>query len=168
MKHEQKALDGRVELVCSRSVLATHAGADAMKPILIAAFLATALWLPAQAAQPAPSTGPDTITFAQYRDWRVNFIAEQQRRLAARLAETGLGQADRERLTREKAYYDRQAAMPADQRDKMFRGRFNLIDTDHDGTIDQAERTAWHNKQQAYFHQRAARYRRADAAPTAH
>ncbi|MGH7093168.1 MAG: hypothetical protein ACREFB_06505 [Stellaceae bacterium] len=132
-----------------------------MKPILIAAFLATALWLPAQAAQPAPAAGPDTITFAQYRDWRVNFIAEQQRRLAARLTETGLSQSDHDRLTREKAYYDRQAAMPADQRDKMFRARFNLIDADHDGTIDRAERTAWHTK-------RAARYRRTDAAAAAH
>jgi hypothetical protein len=139
-----------------------------MKPILIAAFLITALWLPAQAAQPTPATGPDTITFAQYRDWRVNFIAEQQRRLAGQLAEPGLSQTDRERLTREKAYYDRQAAMPAAQRDKMFRARFNLIDTDHDGTVDQAERTAWHDKQQTYYRQREARYHRADAAATAH
>lgn len=151
-----------------------------MKLILLAALVAAAMWQPAQAAQPAPAaqpattagtaaaTDPDTISFAQYRDWRLNFIAQQQQRLRAQLAQADLPQASRNRLTREKAYYDRQAAMPAAQRDKMFRARFNLIDTDHDGTIDKAERTAWHNKQQAYYRQREARYRNEDAAATAH
>jgi hypothetical protein len=133
-----------------------------MKTILLAAaLLLAALSIPAHAAQPAMANGPDTITFTQYRDWRIDFIAEKQRQLAAQLAETGLGQADRDRLTREKAYYERQAAMPADQRDHMFHTRFDLIDTNHDGVIDRGERAAWHDKQQA-------RYRHEASADTRH
>ncbi len=133
-----------------------------MKTILMAAaILLGAVWLPAQAAQTAAPNGPATITFAQYRDWRVNFIAKRQHQLAAELAETGLSQSDRSRFTREKAYYDRQAAMSADQRDRMFRARFDLIDTNHDGTIDRAERAAWHDNE-------AARYRHEASAATRH
>lgn len=130
--------------------------------LLAAALIIAALQFPARAAEPAVSAnGPDTITFTQYRDWRIDFIAEQQRRLAGQLGQTGLGQADRDRLTREKAYYDRQAAMPADQRDHMFHARFDMIDTNHDGVIDRAERAAWHDKQQArYRHEAAADTRR--------
>jgi len=129
--------------------------------LLAAAVLAAALWLPAQAAEPAALNGPDTITFAQYRDWRVDFIAQKQRQITAQLGQTGLSQADRERLTREKAYYDRQAVMSADQRDHMFHARFDLIDTNHDGVIDRAERAAWHDKQQArYRHEASADTRR--------
>lgn len=133
-----------------------------MKTMLLAAALVVAaLQLPAWAAEPALANGPDTITFTQYRDWRIDFIAEQQRRLTAQLGQTGLGQADRDRLTREKSYYDRQAAMAADQRDHMFHARFDLIDTNHDGVIDRAERAAWHDKQQS-------RYRREASADTRH
>jgi len=129
--------------------------------LLAAALLVGALQFPAQAAEPAALNGPDTITFTQYRDWRIDFIAQKQRQIAAQLAETGLGQADRDRLTREKAYYDRQAAMPADQRDHMFHARFDLIDTNHDGVIDHAERAAWHDKQEArYRHEASADTRR--------
>ena len=133
-----------------------------MKTMLLAAALLAAAWLPVQAAEPAvPANGPDAITFSQYRDWRIDFIAEQQRRLTAQLAETGLGQSDRDRLTREKAYYDRQAAMPTDQRDHMFHARFDMIDTNHDGVIDRAERAAWHDKQEArYRHEASADTRR--------
>jgi hypothetical protein len=132
-----------------------------MKTMLVAAALLVATWLPVQAAEATTPSGPDTITFAQYRDWRIDFIAEKQRQLAAQLAETGVSQTDRERLTREKAYYDRQAAMPADQRDHMFHARFDMIDTNHDGVIDRAERAVWHDKQQArYRHEASADARR--------
>ena len=126
-----------------------------MKTMLLAAALVLAAWLPARGAEPAPA-GPDTITFTQYRDWRIDFIAQKQRQLAAQLAGTGISQADRDRLTRQKAYYDRQAAMPADQRDHMFHARFDLIDANHDGIIDRAERTAWHDKQQARYRHEAS------------
>ncbi|HEX5317590.1 MAG TPA: hypothetical protein VFW46_00440 [Stellaceae bacterium] len=128
-----------------------------MRTLVLAAMLLAALWLPARAAEP----DQDRISFAQYRDWRVDFIAQRQRQIAAQLAADGLATADRDRLTREKSYYDRQAAMPADQRDRMFQARFELIDTNHDGAIDRAERSAWHDKQQArYRHQASAETRR--------
>ncbi|HEY1796157.1 MAG TPA: hypothetical protein VGG57_08555 [Stellaceae bacterium] len=133
-----------------------------MKTMLLAAtLLAAAAWLPARAAEPATANGPDTITFTQYRDWRIDFIAQKQRQISAQLGQAGSSQSDRDRATREKAYYDRQAAMPADQRDHMFHARFDLIDTNHDGVIDRAERAAWHDKQQA-------RYRHEAAADTRH
>lgn len=132
-----------------------------MRTMLLAAALVLAAWFPAQAAEPAAPNGPDTITFAQYRDWRIDFIAQKQRQVTAQLGQTGLSQADRDRLTREKAYYDRQAAMSADQRDHMFHARFDLIDANHDGIIDRAERAAWHDKQQArYSHEASAAPRR--------
>jgi hypothetical protein len=133
-----------------------------MKTILLAAMaLVAASWLPARAAEPVLATGPDTITFAQYRDWRIDFIQQRERQLTAQLGQTGLGQTDRDRVTREKAYYDRQAAMPTDQRDHMFHARFDMIDANHDGMIDRAERAAWHDKQQArYSHEAAADTRR--------
>jgi hypothetical protein len=132
-----------------------------MKTILFAALIAASLWLPCQAAESTRASDPDTITFAQYRDWRVNLISERQHQIAARLAAAGLNDADRQRLEREKSYYDRQAAMPADQRDHMFHARFDLIDTNHDGVIDRAERTAWHDKQQGrYSHEASAAPRR--------
>lgn len=128
-----------------------------MKPMMIAAFCLAILCAPARAAEPAmPSAGPDTITFTQYRDWRNDFIARRQGQIISQLAERGLSEADHDRLTREKAYYDRQAAMSGDERDRMFRARFNQIDTNRDGTIDRAERTAWHDRQQARYRHDAA------------
>jgi hypothetical protein len=150
-------------MMCSHFVSTTVGGEISMKTMLLAAAAAllAAAWLPAQAAEPAAPNGPDTITFAQYRDWRIDFIAEKQRQIAAQLGQTGLSQSDRDRLTREKAYYDRQAAMPADQRDHMFHARFALMDTNHDGVIDRAERAAWHDKQQAHYsHEASAEPRR--------
>jgi hypothetical protein len=140
----------------------TSGGETAMKTILLAVMALFAVsWVPAWAAEPVLANGPDTITFAQYRDWRIDFIQQRQRQLTAQLGQTGLSQADRERTTREKAYFERQAAMPADQRDHMFHARFDLIDTNHDGVIDRAERAAWHDKQQArYSHEASAQTRR--------
>jgi hypothetical protein len=129
--------------------------------LFLAAALLVAAWLPARAAEPAPANSPDTITFAQYRDWRIDFISEKQRQITAQLGQTGLSQTDRDRLTREKAYYERQAAMSADRRDHMFHARFDLIDANHDGIVDRAERAAWHDKQQArYRHEASADTRR--------
>jgi hypothetical protein len=129
-----------------------------MKPVLFAAAVlaVAAFGLPAFAAEPAPRSDPDTITFEQYRDWRLNYIEERQGQLAARLQAAGLDARERERLTREKAYYDGQAAMPAAERDRLFRARFDRIDANHDGTIDRAERTAWHDRQRAYYRRQAS------------
>jgi hypothetical protein len=132
------------------------------KTILLAALIAASLWLPCQAAESTRPSDPDTITFAQYRDWRVNLISERQHQIAARLAAAGLNDADRQRLEREKSYYDRQAAMPEGERDRLFRARFDQIDTNHDGIIDRAERAAWREKEHSRYHRETA------AADTGH
>jgi hypothetical protein len=114
-----------------------------------AALLATAP-LPVAAAT-APPPVADTITFDQYRDWRMHFIEQRQTQIAAELAEKDLSTTRRASLERQKAYYDYFAAMPAAERDRRFRDRFDQIDTNHDGIIDPAERAAWHDKQRAYY-----------------
>lgn len=122
-------------------------------------FLATSP-LPAVAASAPPAAAPaaDAISFDQYRDWRMHFIEQRQTQIAAELAEKDLSATRRTSLERQKAYYDYFAAMPAAERDHRFRDRFNQIDTNHDGIIDQAERTAWHDKQRAYYER--SNYRR--------
>jgi hypothetical protein len=127
-----------------------------------AALFAAASYLPAEAA-PAPTAAPDTITFEQYRDWRLHFIEERQTQIAAELAEKNLATDRRAGLEHQKAYYDFFAAMPAAERDHRFRERFDQIDTNHDGVIDLAERTAWHEKQRA-FYERSGSYRHEAAA----
>jgi hypothetical protein len=129
-----------------------------------AAVFAAASSLPADAAPaPAAAVTADTITFDQYRDWRLHFIEERQTQIAAELAEKSLGADRRAGLERQKAYYDFFAAMPAAERDRRFRERFDQIDTNHDGVIDLAERTAWHEKQRA-FYERSGSYRHEAAA----
>ena len=116
-----------------------------------AVFLAAAP-LPAVAATaPGPAATADTITFDQYRDWRMHFIEQRQTQIAAELAEKDLSATRRTSLERQKAYYDYFAAMSPAERDRRFRDRFDQIDTDHDGVIDPAERAAWHDKQRAYY-----------------
>jgi hypothetical protein len=115
--------------------------------------------LPAQAAPAAAETAAaDTITFDQYRDWRLHFIEERQTQIAAELAQQDVSATRRAGLQRQKAYYDFFAAMPAVERDRRFRERFDEIDTNHDGIIDQNERAAWHEKQRA-FYDRTSSYR---------
>jgi hypothetical protein len=114
-----------------------------------ASLFAGVCCLPVEAA-PA-STDPDTITFDQYRDWRVHFIEERQIQIAAELAQKDLSADRRAGLERQKAYYDFFAAMPAAERDRRFRERFDEIDSNHDGIIDHDERAAWHEKQRAFY-----------------
>ena len=107
---------------------------------------------PAQAASPpVERAAAETITFDQYRDWRLHFIEERQTQIEAELAVKDLSARRRTGLERQKAYYDFFAAMPAAERDRRFRERFDEIDTNHDGVIDRAERTAWHEKQRAFY-----------------
>jgi hypothetical protein len=119
--------------------------------LLAAAVFLAAAPLPAVAATAPPTATADTITFDQYRDWRMHFIEQRQTQIAAELAEKDLSATRKESLQRQKAYYDYFAAMSPAERDRRFRDRFDQIDTDHDGVIDPAERAAWHDKQRAYY-----------------
>jgi hypothetical protein len=142
------------------------------------AAIAATLWLPGEAAQPAaPAAAPaetaaraaasagDAITFEQYRDWRLNFNERRQRELAAQLAASDLPAQQKARLEKIKAYYDWLAGLSEPDRDRRFRARFDRIDIDHDGQIDQSERAAWRDKQHAFYrHAAAAREQPAEAA----
>jgi hypothetical protein len=120
------------------------------------AFLALTPWLPARAHGAAPGAAAGApISFAEYRDFRLQIIDRRREMLAMRLAAPDLATKDKASLERQKAYYDRWAKMAADVRDRLFRERFDDIDTDHDGTIDAQERAAWHARQQAYYRELA-------------
>jgi hypothetical protein len=141
-----------------------------MKWTLLAAsaVIAATLWLPGEAAQPAApaaaTAGADTpITFEQYRDWRLNFNERRRSELAARLSASDLPAGQKPRLEQIKAYYDRLADLPQADRDRRFRDRFDRIDTNHDGQIDQAERAAWRDKQRAFYRHDATMRRPAEA-----
>lgn len=137
--------------------------------IAVAAIAAT-FWLPGEAAQPAATAtagataaGNDAnITFAQYRDWRNDFTARRRSALAAQLSQRDLPAAQKTRLTQVKAYYGWLAGLSEADRDRRYRLRFDQIDTDHDGTMDRAERAAWHDKRRALY-----RNDRVAQAPTA-
>jgi tellurite resistance protein len=120
-----------------------------------AASMPTATAAPA-AQQPTGRSPPAKITFAEYRDFRLHFVADRRARLAQQLASPGLSADEKARLERTKAYYDGLAAMPAAERDRLYHARFDQIDTDHDGTIDDAERAAWRVKQRQYYAEVAA------------
>ena len=118
------------------------------------AAIAATLALPSEAAQPAApaaATG-DPITFEQYRDWRLAFIERRQGELARQLAVADLPARQKARLEQVKAYYDWLAGLPEPDRDRRFHERFDRIDANHDGQIDPAERSAWRDKQRAFYH----------------
>jgi hypothetical protein len=144
-------------MVCSNHAL-NLLGRDAMKWMLLAAaaVVAAGLWLPGQAAQPAPQAGADDpISFEEYRDWRLRFIERRQAQLAAQLSAADLPARQRARLEQTKAYYDWLAGLPATDRDRRFRERFDQIDANHDGVIDRDERAAWRDKQRALYRRTA-------------
>lgn len=130
-----------------------------MKPILryasavLAAASAAMIAAPAAPAQAAPSfaSAGETITFDQYRDWRMQFIEQRQTQIAARLADKELTPTRRQSLERQKGYYDYFAAMDPAERDRRFHQRFDRIDSNHDGIIDASERAAWHDRQRSYY-----------------
>ena len=132
--------------------------------IAIAALISAGLWhLPATAQKPATAQNPPVaapseagISFDQYRDFRLHYIAQRRAQLARQLAAPDLDPAKKARLAETKAYYDRQAAMPEAERDKLYRARFEQIDTNRDGQLDEAERAAWRAKRRAYYAERAA------------
>src|SRR5215467_3803382 len=107
-----------------------------------AALLSGAWWQWPAAAQrtPEPTAAEEMITFDQYREFRMRDLQQRQARLAHRLAAPGLSAAEKASLERRKAYYDRLAAMPAEEL----------------GQLDPQERAAWREKQREYYRQQAA------------
>jgi len=117
------------------------------------ATIVASLWLPVEAAQPVPPpNGGDSITFEQYRDWRLEFSERRRSELEMQLSAADLQAERRSRLEQSKAYFEWLAGLPAAERDAKFRERFDRIDANHDGMIDPAERTAWRDKQRAFYH----------------
>jgi hypothetical protein len=133
-----------------------------------AALLAMAwsYWPAVAQRAPQPAAASDMITFEQYRDFRARDLQQRQARLARQLADPGISAAEKASVERRKAYYDRLAAMPAEERDQLYRERFDQIDSNHDGKLDPEERAAWREKQrEVYRQQSAARARPADQQP---
>jgi hypothetical protein len=106
------------------------------------------------------------ITFDQYRDFRARDLQQRQARLAHQLAAPGLAAAEKASLDRRKAYYEKLAALPAAERDQLYRERFDQIDANHDGKLDPEERAVWREKQREYYRQQSAE--RAGAASEQH
>ena len=124
-----------------------------------AAVLLAMAWShwPAVAQRAAePAAAGELITFDQYRDFRTRDLQQRQARLARQLADPGLSAAEKASIERRKAYYDRLAAMPAEERDEIYRERFDQIDANHDGKLDAEERAAWREKQREYYRQQSA------------
>ena len=126
--------------------------------LIAAAALTIAAWwhLPAVAQRAAQPAASEPITFEQYRDFRLHDLAQRQARLTKQLAAPDLSAAERGSLERRKAYYDQLAAMPAEERDKLYRERFDQIDVNHDGKLDPEERAAWRGTQREFYRQQAA------------
>jgi len=133
-----------------------------------AALLLAAVWWhwPAEAQRaPEPASADQMISFEQYRDFRLHDLQQRQARLARRLAAPGLTAAERASLERRKAYWDQLAAMPDEERDQLFRERFDQIDANHDGKLDLQERAAWRDRQREYYRQQARDRGRANGEP---
>jgi hypothetical protein len=122
----------------------------------------------ASAVRPPPPrpVAAQLITFEEYRDFRLHDIVQRRERLARALAAPDLPAAQKASLEARKTYYDHLAAMPAEARDRLFRARFDQIDTNHDGLIDDGERAAWREKQRDHYRELTAE--RATAAAYQH
>jgi hypothetical protein len=123
-----------------------------------AGVLAGLAWwhLPAAAQRAPQPAASEAITFEQYRDFRLHDLAQRRARLAKQLAAPDLPAAEKTSLERRKSYYDQVAAMPAEERDQLYRERFDEIDANHDGKLDTQERAAWREKQREIYRQQAA------------
>ena len=137
-------------------------------PVAAAVLLAAAWshWPAAAQRAPQPAAAGDMITFDQYRDFRAHDLQQRQARLARQLSDPGLSVAEKASVERRKAYYDRLAAMPAEERDQLYRARFDQIDSNHDGKLDAEERAVWREKQREVYRQQSAdRARPVDQQP---
>jgi hypothetical protein len=122
-----------------------------------AAFAGLVWWhLPAVAQRAPQPAASEAITFEQYRDFRLHDLAQRRARLAKQLSAPELSAAEKASLERRKSYYDQLAAMPAEERDQLYRERFDEIDANHDGKLDIQERAAWRDKQRETYRQQAA------------
>lgn len=83
--------------------------------------------------------------------------------LATQLTSSDLPAERKARLQQVKEYYDWFANLPAPDRDRRFRERFDRIDANHDGEIDPNERSAWREKQRAFYHREGERSQTATA-----
>jgi len=90
---------------------------------------------------PQPAAAGDMITFDQYRDFRARDLQQRQARLARHLADPGVS-LRRRRASSAASLLRRVAAMPAEERDQLYRERFDQIDSNHDGKLDPEERAA--------------------------
>jgi hypothetical protein len=126
--------------------------------VLSAAALAIAAgWhLPAVAQRAPQPAASEVITFEQYRDFRLHDLAQRQARLTKQLAASDLSAAQKGSLERRKSYYDQLAAMSPEERDELYRERFDQIDANHDGKLDLEERAAWRETQRQFYRQQAA------------
>jgi hypothetical protein len=69
-----------------------------------ASLIAVACYRPAEAGMATADTAAaGTITFEQYRDWRMHFVEERQTQIAAELAEKDLSAPRKAALDRQKA-----------------------------------------------------------------
>lgn len=93
----------------------------------------------------ATDSAAETITGDPYPAWRMHFIVERQDQIAAGLADNNLTDAQRASLQRQKAYDDHVAAIPRDDRDRLFGERSEEIGTNRDGVIDRNEHAGWHD-----------------------
>ena len=67
-----------------------------MFAVASAALVAAGWWhLPASAQRAAPPAASETITFEQYRDFRLHDLAQRQARLAKQLAASDLSAAEK-------------------------------------------------------------------------
>jgi hypothetical protein len=146
---------------------------------LIAYALAAGLFLssPAMPADPAPPAGEDraenipagnaSITFEQYRAWRLAAMERRLSEIDMQLGAPDLSAARKNRLEETRAYYKWLAGLPEAERDKRFRERFDRIDANSDGVVDPAERAAWREQQRAYYGGRKRETPRPDGARNA-
>ena len=110
---------------------------------------------PAEPASEANAGGApaskNPITFEEYRAWRLAAMERRRSEIDMQLAAADLSPARKARLEETRAYYKWLADMPEAERDKRFRERFEQIDANHDGVIDAAERSAWRERQRAFY-----------------
>ncbi|MGE0259876.1 MAG: hypothetical protein AB7T18_14100 [Alphaproteobacteria bacterium] len=124
------------------------------------ALVVIALAVPVYAAPAEPASeskaggapsGTAPITFEQYRAWRLAAMERRRSEIDMQLAAADLSPVRKARLEETRAYYKWLADMPEAERDKRFRERFEQIDANHDGVLDAAERTAWRERQRAFY-----------------
>jgi hypothetical protein len=134
-----------------------------MRPIFVAAFAAVAamLSIAAAAAPPEPDSPPpqtaaarapdERITFDDYRAWRLAAMERRRSEIDLQLATADLPAARKARLEETRTYYNWLARLPAAERDRRFRERFDRMDANHDGIVDADERGAWREQQRAFY-----------------